>query len=371
MFNFIYFSFFISFPYYFVSSGLPQVSHIFMLVGILYFVSIYYKNLMFEICREPYAVYFLLYVILINTIYMIYFIDMVFFKYTLYYIFNISIFYMTIVLLKMKKISLNVVVYSLLVGLLLLLFFGYLFIDINFRERESLFFNNPNQLGYYGLLIATLYSIIDFKGIKNKYYTFLYSLSIYILSFILIFLSSSLTAIIGFFLLIIFNIIQYVMKNFQLKSFISMILIVLLGATVFINSNIENNMLLKRVSKINKKVENLVQDRGYDRIVNNDEYILFGAGEGRFERFDSEHKGELHSTLGNILFSYGFIGFILFLLILYSNYMNWFKVTVFISPLLVYSLTHNGIRNPLFWIFLAIIVVNFKRNKSQAILESN
>lgn len=102
--------------------------------------------------------------------------------------------------------------------------------------------------------------------------------------------------------------------------------------------------------------ENLITDRGYYRITEYPEYWILGAGEGAYlERFG--RIMEFHSTLGNIQVSYGIIGLILFLKFLYLALKNnKFRDWYILFCILIYGITHNGIRNSLFWIFLALLV---------------
>ena len=96
--------------------------------------------------------------------------------------------------------------------------------------------------------------------------------------------------------------------------------------------------------------------RGYDRIVNHPNYLVFGAGEGAWWRFDSYIDGELHSSIGTLLFSYGIVGLGLF---------TWFLVraagdrkllfVAYACPLALYGLTHNGLRFTLMWELLAVL----------------
>jgi hypothetical protein len=103
-----------------------------------------------------------------------------------------------------------------------------------------------------------------------------------------------------------------------------------------------------------KEQDSTAAGRGYDRILTYIELTILGAGEGYFNRFKSMHKGELHSVIGTLFFSYGIIGLGLFLLMfLKFKYKKLFLIK-FLTPMFLYSLTHNGIRNPLFWIIIAI-----------------
>ena len=95
--------------------------------------------------------------------------------------------------------------------------------------------------------------------------------------------------------------------------------------------------------------------RGYDRMINNPEFLLFGAGEGGFERFESAQPGEVHSSFGTILFAYGLPGLVLFSLFLVMvmrrcGGSRW----LLLLPALAYGLTHQGVRFAMFWVLLGV-----------------
>ena len=76
--------------------------------------------------------------------------------------------------------------------------------------------------------------------------------------------------------------------------------------------------LQQRLEGIGAQKDNSLLDRGYNRLLNNPGYLILGAGEGDYERLDpdptqplEELYKEFHSTLGNILMSYGVIGFVI------------------------------------------------------------
>ena len=116
---------------------------------------------------------------------------------------------------------------------------------------------------------------------------------------------------------------------------------------------------------IERKTKDIITERGYDRIIEYPEYILWGAGEGETQRFTKgTSTNELHSTLGTILFSYGIIGLVIMTFLLKKAIWGaplgiWL---VMISPF-AYGLTHNGMRQPLFWGTIMLVALAVKRSK--------
>lgn len=115
--------------------------------------------------------------------------------------------------------------------------------------------------------------------------------------------------------------------------------------------------LEKRLSGIGEQKDDFLLHRGYIRLLRNPQYLVLGAGEGAFERLtDEAFDKEFHSTLGNVLMSYGILGLgilvgLLFLIFWYADIT---AVSCFVT-IMIYGITHNGLRETLFWIFLALV----------------
>ncbi|GBD74301.1 hypothetical protein TEHN7125_2461 [Tetragenococcus halophilus subsp. halophilus] len=136
--------------------------------------------------------------------------------------------------------------------------------------------------------------------------------------------------------------------------------------TDFFQENQLMNSVQERVDSIGEDADDNLEGRGYDRLYDHPEYWISGAGEGAYYRF-SKSNFELHSTLGNLLISYGIVGLSLFvLMILFVLRNDRFRSAYIVLFLMVYGLTHNGIRNSLLWILLALIasysIFQFQKN---------
>jgi hypothetical protein len=118
--------------------------------------------------------------------------------------------------------------------------------------------------------------------------------------------------------------------------------------------------------------------RGYSRIYDYYEYILFGSGQGLDERFSlassifdgvyTEYSFEIHSTFAAIFFYYGIFGFIFFFSFLFKIFKNlYFVQKIFFLIPFFYSLTTYNARTPIFWFFIGVsifvCVKNFKNKK--------
>jgi len=110
--------------------------------------------------------------------------------------------------------------------------------------------------------------------------------------------------------------------------------------------------------------------RGYGRIALYPEFILFGAAEGigpeKDPRYDDPYMGgEIHSTFGTLLFSYGFIGLAAFvaLLIFVTDFGSLVSIAS-VSAISLYSLTHHGLRFTNVWVFLGVLFI-MKNSKNE------
>jgi hypothetical protein len=98
--------------------------------------------------------------------------------------------------------------------------------------------------------------------------------------------------------------------------------------------------------------------RGYMRVIDHPQYLFYGAGQGRDERF-GEIDGEvyeIHSSPVAVLFYYGFLGLVLFAAFLWRLFSAKWNL-LFLSPLLVYGLFTYGLRAPYFWVALGFLAV--------------
>lgn len=236
--------------------------------------------------------------------------------------------------------------------------------DLSAVGRTPLFFNNPNQLGYYVLLMFSIYSVLPSIYRKNK----LILLLVLFMSGYLIFLSGSRAALGG--LLLLTGITLY-NDGLKLKLGPIVFLVIIAASlpyllqTEFIQTRID--LIEQRNARYEGTDVTQAEVRGYDRFWLYPEYLFFGAGEGLNTRFESYHQGEMHSGIGVVLFGYGIVGLLFFLTFLYKSVSgNLIYNLSVLLPVFFYNLTHQGLRNSLFWIFIACLFyfTEIKKDKS-------
>ena len=242
----------------------------------------------------------------------------------------------------------------------------------NEGARETGFFNNPNQLGYYGIVIIAFVFLVKRDRLIFKE---AFVLAVGIWSIVA---SLSKAAFIG---LIAQSIIcaLFMGKNKSAKVLAKrIILIVAIGVFIyiFIFSDVLDKLPFDSLIRMRNRLfamatendSSLGSGRGYDRVKEMGKHILWGMGEGNYGRFSSLRGLEVHSTFVSIIVSYGFFGFFLYLwLIIKTIFAKGFamKNIAVLSGVLIYSLSHNGVRNTLVWILLAFTFLISKKHTDQ------
>ena len=108
-------------------------------------------------------------------------------------------------------------------------------------------------------------------------------------------------------------------------------------------------------------LQNVFTDRGYDNFASSLKSLVFGKG-----GFYGHNEKEIHSTIGNILISYGLVGLTIFVIFLWFVFYNKPIVLFYMFlPVMIYGIVHNGIRQPFFWIYLALVLSHGKTGFKQ------
>jgi hypothetical protein len=216
--------------------------------------------------------------------------------------------------------------------------------------RETIFFNSPNQLGYYALLAACLFAMTQRPlGISRLRSSIAVTCCAY-----LALLSASRGALAGIAVLL-FVLVFSNPKTVVIASLAAIGLITVGGPVSKAIDAAE-----ERATTVRNPNMTFAEERGYDRIWRNPEYLLLGAGEGAYERFTEpgEKPRELHSSFGSVLFGYGIVGVSLFLVFFVRVVRGApLRMSAMLVPALVYTVAHQGLRFTMFWVVLAVFVV--------------
>lgn len=268
----------------------------------------------------------------------------------LYYIYNALLFLAAIVLyrrhgdlfLRVSVFAVTITVYAQVASSIALGWGG---------SRGTLFFNNPNQLGYYALLAATLIALTQ-RRLQLRLVTSSLTL---VCCGILAVISASRAAAGGVAVLLVFMLFS----NPKI-----LVAACLAGAAVVSGIGpVADAIEASQDRVLNRGAHSdasFFQERGYDRIWRNQQYLVLGAGEGGLSRFDDTAyvKGmEIHSSAGTILFSYGIVGALLFLVFTWRLIRGaGARLVITLLPPLLYTGAHQGLRFTMLWVVLAVFV---------------
>ena len=284
-------------------------------------------------------------------------------RHSLFYLFNFAAFFLCLQVYKLngiEKLKGSIINGVFLAGLACVVGLS----QSSGSIRETGFFNNPNQLGYFGVVLISLtflckgekYGIKEITAIISGVWSVIASLS-----------KAAFISTIILFIFIAFAYDQE--KSFKtvgkklLLIFVGGGLVYLFFFTNIINAPALRTLLRMRTRVLNSAYENdskLGSGRGYDRIKELGVHFLWGKGEGNYKRFSVMRGAEAHSTYASIIVSYGLIGFALYTTFILRSIVRR-PITIrnlsLASGILLYSVSHNGVRNTLVWIFFATLYI--------------
>lgn len=353
-------------PLYLFSSGLPQISDMFLLVATAYLLFSMRGKLHIQKSVLNWVTIFLFTLAFQFVIQLVWWLitgekSMVL---TLsYYVFNFIAALLCFFIgsrigpERLKRAICNGCFWSILVTAVSLL------VGRNYESRMMGFFNNPNQLGYYALLITTIIAFFPNELPKWK------NAVIIVVSVAANVLSLSKASILGLAGLTVCYTVwgsrekslrQIVTQTLVLLVFFATFYWILFSDSAIVEGSSTLSALRHRINKMStEKDSSLGSGRGYDRVKELGIHFLWGMGEGAYDRFQSLNGKEVHATLVNMVVSYGVVGAAAYLWLMGRTVLRrgvWVRNMACLSGLVLYSFTHNGIRNTLFWILLAAVM---------------
>jgi hypothetical protein len=265
-----------------------------------------------------------------------------------FYLFNALLFFSGLVIARRDRVTfLRVTSGVLYVSILAQLVASFVYRRGMYRDDG--FFNNANQLGYFALLAACVFALTQRAiGVRR----WIAGLGVAACAYLAT-LSGSRAALVGIAILL-FIMLFANPRTIIIASLVAVAVISLGGPLATAIDNIsERSQSLSRHGTFS-------EERGYDRIWKNPEYLITGAGEGEYQRFvkEGENGRELHSSFGSVLFSYGILGSLLFFVFLARVFK---RTSVRDKAILVaglsFALAHQGLRFTMFWVVLVVFVV--------------
>ena len=264
----------------------------------------------------------------------------------LFYVFNLVVFVTVLTLFtRFRTVLLRAVTIACSATLLVQAALGWLH-PATGSIRQEIFFNNPNQLGFFALLAVTMFAI----GAKWLRMPFWYQVVTYAAAFYLTLISLSKAAIFATAILVMIALVRrpgtVVVSGLVIAS---LIYLTDFGATLVRTTE-------QRLMTVGRTGDDNLEARGYHRLADFPEHLAFGSAEGAYDRFDPAHPIEIHSSPATLLFSYGVVGSSFFLFFLFNVVKRApVYLVAHLLPVAFYTITHNGMRDSLFWILLAFL----------------
>jgi len=365
-------------PYYITKSGSIQPGDFFLIISVLLFFIFRPKEWVltkFERKNLNRLILFILYAITVNLVYLIMYPTGDFYVYIQFYVFNLTgliVFTYLITDKKFLKFFYNIQCLNLVIQTIILVS-GHGKSLGNIRYMGT--FNDPNQFSFYMFLsLISIYILEDLLPIKNRRWI------VYLAGIFLIVSSASIGMLLG---LIVFFFAVFVSEfkftNKRIKSFSKLIILLfVLGlGTYFSNKkSIEKKVsyvILRVEEKINSTNDHakisIAEDRGYDKLYKNAEYLILGSGEGEFSRLKGFHSQEVHATFPGLFLYYGIPGLFLIVAWLYNSLIDIpLNQKLVFMALFLESLTLAHQRQLLFW---GVIILMSKVKNSLKIRNSD
>ncbi|MBB4080224.1 hypothetical protein GGR28_002854 [Lewinella aquimaris] len=241
---------------------------------------------------------------------------------------------------------------------------GQFFTEFN-DIRGSLTFKTSNQLGYFSLICTTIILLLQKVVDLPRWTVLMLMLSCLYMAAV----SISNAALLS--ITILFGIYFFESGLFSLRRLLGILSTVVIGVVLMLTTSFGQTTIERYQYRLDTSVREEAgvsefEYRGYDRIFNHPGYLILGAGEGAYNRFDTYiDNHEMHSSIGTIIFCYGIPGTVLFGLLIVSL-LSGLKVAVIVYslPIFAYGVTHMGLRFTVFWIALALFPI--LRNYSQS-----
>jgi hypothetical protein len=326
-------------------SGVPQVADYYLAVMM---VVVFFK-LPFRLSGATAAIAsalaaFVGYTALINSIWAARLEDLSLMKSTLYYAYDFLLFATCLLLYeRFKEQFLKFTVAGVAASVMLQVILSPLVLERSL-SRQALFFNNENQLGYFCLLAATIFVL----GARRFAIPDFYQVLFYLAAGYLAALAQCRAALVGLGVLAVVALLDRPLRLFAVVGGLASIYLLFTMDPLIVGKDEERLVVAGRYDTL--------ATRGYDRILTYPEHILFGAGEGAYNRFRSDlFDSEIHSSFGTLLFSYGIPGTLIFVCALLLIAVKDVRAVLFLLPAFAFGTAHHGLRFAFFWTVLAFI----------------
>ena len=218
--------------------------------------------------------------------------------------------------------------------------------------RATLLFENPNQLGFFGLLALAFILLLQ----RYTGYPAIVAACGAVVSVLFVLLSLSKGAMLAVFLLLFLYLLLSPLRDRRLQRLRPVLLIafplaLLTLALIYRDQIAMLGAVSDRLAQIGSSNDDSFAGRHYLRILIWPQYLILGGGEGLFGRW--EYPKEIHSMFGTVIFSYGLPGLAIVCALLAVVWRrNARDFIIYFLPVLLYSMVHQPMRQPMMWSLL-------------------
>lgn len=213
--------------------------------------------------------------------------------------------------------------------------------------RATASFNNPNQLGYFALLVAAMIALVAGGGAARLLPKWLAVVGL-LAALWLAAVSLSKAAVVG----------VAVLCAMLVRARPALAVgVTLAGLSLSYVVDLEPvvTAVHQRIQLIGRDSDDSLEARGYNLLLEYPRYLILGAGEGAYYRFGRE--AEIHSTVAVVLFCFGLPGTLILAALFYRAYkLGRWKLFQWVTPMLCYGLTHHGLRFTEFWLVVGLLI---------------
>ncbi|MAE51797.1 MAG: hypothetical protein CMH27_08300 [Micavibrio sp.] len=356
---FILFAYLTTSYFYIFRTGLPQISDFIMAFGMLFVFGYFFIIGRLGFTQvHVWALAFAAWTFVINIIHYVVYPDIQFFLSSLYYLYNVGIFIMISLLFReAPNATLKTIFVATAIALVVEIVICHFYPNYE-NGRVQGTFHNPNQLGFWALFSACIMILLRSYS-KFRWY----DLAIFFGFAFLQSLAISKAGLIAFGILAISLPFMRAMPNsYRIMFFMTALVIGIFSINHMADlsrlaTQVENiNNVVSRLDNIGREADDTLQWRGYYRILEYPAHAIVGAGEGAYERFeDTPQPVEIHSSIINVIFSYGLMGMAIFGTLMYMIVKfapKHFMVILFV--MMLNGLTHQNMRFSHFWIVFGV-----------------
>lgn len=349
--------------FYLLPSGSFQIGDMFLIFG-CFWLFVFFQKGKVRIKKWDFLILaFIALVVIVNITYNLITDSSRFSRPIIYYIYNLIIILAFSAFLRMENALTMIKYVGVILKVSLIIQLGLFISGFGrwaYATRYSGSFNDPNQYGVYIFFSILMIYLTD--HILNSGKWFLWCA----LGTILILPSTSTGTMLGI-LFLWTGIYLTSVKNLKrrdkliwgvvLIGFILLFVLFQSGSLPLPSFISSNQMFVRVIGKLSKisggsnSNTSLLSDRGWTRIVEYPEYLLFGAGEGGFDRFGTSL--EIHSSILGPLFYYGCIPFSLFIIWVFIKLRNTRYLFIYIA-MFAETLFLVNTRQPLYWMLIVL-----------------